>query len=125
MSISGALTNALSGLGAAARAAEVVSSNLSNAMTEGYGRRTLSVSSQNYRASGGVMVNGIVRHTNPVAVAERRLADAAFGNADTLNRYSVRVEGLLGTPSDASSLSGRVAALESALVAASSCTSRI
>ena len=118
MSISGALTNALSGLGAAARAAEVVSSNLSNAMTEGYGRRALSVSSQNYRASGGVMVNGIVRHTNPVAVAERRLADAAFGNADTLNRYSVRVEGLLGTPSDASSLSGRVAALESALVAA-------
>lgn len=118
MSISGAMSNALSGLGAAARAAEVVSSNLSNAMTEGYGRRTLSVSSQNYRASGGVMVNGIVRNTNPVAVAERRLADAGLGNADTRNRFFAGVEAMLGTPGDGSSLSDRTASLESALVAA-------
>eukprot|EP00581_Thalassiosira_minuscula_P024003 CAMPEP_0184437988 /NCGR_PEP_ID=MMETSP0738-20130409/628709_1 /TAXON_ID=385413 /ORGANISM="Thalassiosira miniscula, Strain CCMP1093" /LENGTH=42 /DNA_ID= /DNA_START= /DNA_END= /DNA_ORIENTATION= len=41
MSISSALSNALTGLTASARRAEVVSSNISNAMTEGYGRRSL------------------------------------------------------------------------------------
>jgi hypothetical protein len=39
MSISGAVANALSGLTASARSAEVISSNIANAMTDGYGRR--------------------------------------------------------------------------------------
>jgi hypothetical protein len=43
MTISGALSNALSGLRAAGRGAEVVSSNISNALTPGYARRELSL----------------------------------------------------------------------------------
>ena len=39
MSISASLSSALSGLTAASRRAEVVASNVANAMTEGYGRR--------------------------------------------------------------------------------------
>ena len=39
MSISGSLSSALSGLTAASRAAEIVSSNIANAATPGYGRR--------------------------------------------------------------------------------------
>ena len=41
MSLSGALYNAFSGLKANSRAAGLVSTNISNATTEGYGRRTL------------------------------------------------------------------------------------
>ena len=41
MSISSALSNALSGLNAVSRAADVVSSNVANAMTEGYGKREI------------------------------------------------------------------------------------
>ena len=39
MTLSGSLSSALSGLNAASRAAEIVSTNIANAMTEGYGRR--------------------------------------------------------------------------------------
>ena len=39
MSIGGTLASALSGLSAAAKAAEVVSSNIANATTPGYARR--------------------------------------------------------------------------------------
>jgi len=45
MSISNSLSNALSGMTAASRMAEVVSSNLANSLTDGYGRRTLNLSS--------------------------------------------------------------------------------
>ena len=38
MSLSGALSNALSGLTAASRNAQVTASNLANVMTDGYGR---------------------------------------------------------------------------------------
>ncbi|MCH5377201.1 MAG: flagellar basal body protein, partial [Planctomycetes bacterium] len=41
MALSSALNNALSGLNAAARASGVVSSNIANAMTEGYAQRSL------------------------------------------------------------------------------------
>ena len=41
MSLSSTLANALSGLGAASRGAEVVSANVANARTPGYGRREL------------------------------------------------------------------------------------
>ncbi|MEP2532383.1 flagellar hook-associated protein FlgK [Shimia sp.] len=119
MSISGALSNALTGLTATARAAEVVSSNLSNIMTDGYGRREVSLSSQNYRSSGGVMVNAIKRYSNPVILAERRMADSAFGQLSSLNSAYQQIEKLMGTPDQANSLSGMVVSLESSLITAS------
>lgn len=46
MSIASAFNFAISGLTASSRKAEVVSSNIANAMTEGYARRELSIASQ-------------------------------------------------------------------------------
>jgi len=43
MSITSALSNALSGLTVASRGAQVVSSNVANALTDGYGVRELSL----------------------------------------------------------------------------------
>ncbi|MEL7027010.1 MAG: flagellar basal body protein, partial [Pseudomonadota bacterium] len=54
MSISTSLSSALSGLTATSRAAELVSSNISNALTEGYGRRELATSA---RITNGVSVD--------------------------------------------------------------------
>ncbi len=118
MSISGALSNALSGLTASARAAQVVSSNIANASTDGYGRRTLSQSAQRYGDSGGVTVHGVARNVNPVALSERRLADAGLALASGSNSFHNRIEALVGNPSDASSLSGVLASFESSLATA-------
>ncbi|MBO9475955.1 flagellar hook-associated protein FlgK [Shimia sp. R11_0] len=118
MSISSALTNAMSGLTASARSAEVLSSNIANASTEGYGRRTLSVSAGQYGYSGGVSLNGVTRHVNPVTIAERRLADAGQQMTSNTSAFYTRLERLVGTPDQADSLSGLLADFESTLATA-------
>ena len=121
MSLSTSLANALSGLTASSRAAGVVSSNVSNALTEGYARRELHLSPQSLGGIGaGVQVDGITRSVNVAVLADRRLADADAGNAGLKTAFLSRVETLLGDPEDAGSLAARIAAVEAALVQASS-----
>jgi flagellar hook-associated protein 1 FlgK len=62
MSISGALSNALSGLNASSRTADVVSANVANVLTEGYAPRDIALQSQ--RDGRGVSVTGV---TPPVS----------------------------------------------------------
>lgn len=121
MSLSTSLANALSGLTASSRAAGVVSSNVSNALTEGYARRELHLSPQSLGGTGaGVRVDGITRSVNVAVLADRRLADADAGNAGLKTAFLSRVETLLGDPEDAGSLAARIAAVEAALVQAAS-----
>ena len=115
MSISGALSNALSGLSAASRAAEVVSSNLANSMTEGYGRRSLEVSAASGTSTGGVRLDGIQRHIDPNTLADRRQADAAYSGSDRLLSYATSMEQLAGLPNDSGSLAGLIATFEASL----------
>ncbi len=119
MSLSGALSSALSGLTANARAASLVSSNISNAQTEGYGRRELAVSSSSL-GSGGVRVDGVTRHVNPVVLADRRLSDAETAKDETLQSFASRLELMLGDATSTGSLSGRMAAFENAMITAAS-----
>lgn len=121
MSISNALANALTGLNASSRSAEVVSSNVANSMTEGYGRREIELTAQLVgRAGAGVSVVGVNRVTNPVVTGERRIADAEVALADTRTDYYSRLERALGQPDDEGSISGRITQLETTLVEAAS-----
>lgn len=121
MSISGSLASALSGLNANARAAEIVSSNIANVMTPGYGRREIILMSRQVGDVGqGVTVVGTRRHSDMVLIADRRVADATAGNFRTQSNFLQRLERTLGTPDQAQSLGGRIAALDTALIAASS-----
>lgn len=120
MSLSGALSNALSGLTAASRAATVVSSNIANATNEAYGRRELEISARAGGTSGGVMIDGVVRYVDSYLVGDWRNAEADLAYADTTNTYYTRLETMMGTPEDYYSISGRIATFENALVAASS-----
>ncbi|MDQ2090880.1 flagellar hook-associated protein FlgK [Marimonas arenosa] len=120
MSLSGALSNALSGLTAASRAAQITASNLSNIMTEGYGRRELEVSARVIGGHGGVQVNGILRHANPGLIAERRMASSDQAGSSRLADFFQRLEALVGTPVAGDSLSARIADFEASLVQATS-----
>lgn len=121
MSISSALNNALSGLNVTSRMAEVVSSNLSNVMTDGYGRRGLEISAgQAGNFGGGVRAVGVTRFVDPGLLSDRRQADAALGGHDRTAAALLRVEQALGGPDDPASLNARLAAFESALISASS-----
>ena len=76
MSIAGSLSSALSGLTAASKAAEIVSSNIANAMTEGYGRRELQTTALTLGSTGqGVRVVGVYRNIDAALVGDRRRAE--------------------------------------------------
>lgn len=121
MSMSSALNNALSGLTANARMAEVVSSNLSNVLTDGYGKRTVSLSSvQVGDIGGGVRVDAINRFVDAGLLADRRLADASLNGQERSAGMLARLQQSLGSPDDAASIGARIAEFERALISASS-----
>lgn len=117
MSISTSLNNALSGLNASARAASLVSSNVSNALTEGYGRRELALSA---RQTQGVLVDGVVRVVDQTIIADRQLSDAALGFDGGVATFYGELERLLGAFDDPGSLPGRITTFDAALVEAAS-----
>ena len=121
MSISHSLSNALSGLTAASRAAEIVSSNVSNATTEGYGRRVLVTGSATIDGRGaGVEVISVRRDVDPVVLADRRLSDAAVAATGVTAGFFDDLQAALGLPEAGDSLSGRLARFESTLIEAAS-----
>jgi flagellar hook-associated protein 1 FlgK len=120
MSLSHALSNALTGLGASSRMAEVVSSNLANAMTDGYGRRSVQLSSQDVGGRGaGVNVDGISRFTDRSILSDRRMSESRLAAQSTLDKTFRRLETAVGVTGDATAIGGKINALEKALVAAS------
>ncbi len=119
MSLSTALNSAMSGLTAATRASEVVSQNIANAMTPGYARRSLALSSATISGSG-VRIDGVQRHSDPVIVADRRGADARQAKAQIIADFHARFETLVGTATDSGSVSARLAAFENSLISAAS-----
>lgn len=120
MSISNSLSNALSGMNAASRTAEVVSSNLSNIMTDGYGRRTLTLSAASVGGRGaGVDIGPVNRMVDRGVLADRRLADAGMNRFDFLAGSMKQLQNVVGQVGSGSSISARIAALETSLIDAS------
>ena len=121
MSISGALSNALSGLTASSRSAEMVSNNIANALTEGYARREVVVGPRNLGGTGqGVSVTGVSRSVNLVLLSDRRVAQAGTGDRQTRAAFLAGLEANIGVPGAEGSLTKRVADLETSLVEAAS-----
>jgi len=121
MSISATLFNAYSGLVAASRTAAVISDNVANARTEGFGRRevVLSASSINGRGAG-VRVAAIRRNVDAITISDRRLAEADLANNSTKSDMLSRIETEFGVPGTGAALSDKVTALEVALTSAQS-----
>ena len=99
MSLTGALYNAFSGIKANSRAAELVSTNIANATTEGYGARELSLTSGALGTTGGVRIAGVIRHSDPVIIADRRASDADLAySSDISSERSTRPSAIAATP---------------------------
>jgi flagellar hook-associated protein 1 FlgK len=119
MSLNFALGNALSGLTAASRMAEVISSNVANAQTDGYGRRVVELSAQSVGGRGaGVRVDAILRVSDRTLMAERRGAEANLAAGNQRLTSLERIEAAWGIGTEGATLDARIAALEQALTAA-------
>lgn len=114
MSISASLTNALSGLNVSGRKAEIVSQNIANSQTDGYGRRELSTSS----SWGGVTSDGVLRHIDRGLLNDRRQAESQLGADQRTATMLEDLESVIGIPGEEDSISGRLAEFESALILA-------
>ncbi|WP_103257362.1 flagellar hook-associated protein FlgK [Tabrizicola aquatica] len=119
MSVTSALSSALSGLSASSRRAEILSSNVANASTPGYARREVGLRAAILAGTGqGVSVTGVTRDVDKPLLADRRLAQAGDGERNARAAFLSRVEKALGTPDSPGSLAARLAAFDSALIEA-------
>lgn len=121
MSISASLNNALSGLTANARAAELVSNNVANATNPSYARRELVLGARVVGDTGqGVNVLGVDRIVDRALLSDRRTADASAAGRNLRVSFFAGLEAVVGSNSEAGSLTGRIATFEAALIEASS-----
>ncbi|MBL9057338.1 MAG: flagellar hook-associated protein FlgK, partial [Rhodobacteraceae bacterium] len=119
MTISGSLASAISGLNAASRNVEVISNNIANAATKGYGRRELVTEARSIGSVGqGVRVVGVRRESDMVLIGDRRMAQAATGGDAVRAAYYRSLESAIGTTDSAVSIGSRIDAFDSALLAA-------
>ncbi|MDE4172931.1 flagellar hook-associated protein FlgK [Phaeobacter sp. PT47_59] len=116
MSISSAISSAMSGLTAASRSSQIVSENLANALTPGYSRRSLELNSNAY--APGVSVGSVNRMIDPAIVTARRDAQSEQAVAQVNADFYARMSGLVGTVDDETSISSQMANFEGALVEA-------
>ncbi|WP_299555792.1 flagellar hook-associated protein FlgK [uncultured Tateyamaria sp.] len=120
MSLTSALSSAMSGIRAASRGSEVVSGNIANANTAGYVRRTLSISSESGGGAVGVRINGVTRHVDQQIINDRRIAGAETGYRSETTAALTHIENLIGTPDTPGSLAARISDFEQSLITASS-----
>lgn len=118
MSLSSAISNALSGMRAASTATHVVGNNLANATNETYKRRELVVAADTLGDQGGVRVVGIRRSNNPVMAAAWRESNSQSAAAEKQASHAEHVHSLYGEPTEIGSLVQRLAEFESSLVSA-------
>lgn len=121
MGLTASLTTASTGLTVSARMAEVISANVANALTPGYARREVTVSSSGAEgAVQGVRVTGLRRETDPALTADRRGAESQAAATGRIAAYQAAVETAIGSSGDANGLTGRIAALDATLIEAAS-----
>lgn len=117
MSITSTFHNASSGLAATARAVQVASANIANALTPGYGPRGLDLASATLGGTGGgVRVLGVSRAVDSGLLGLARDSGAAAAFGQTSLRFWEAAESALGLPGEglSAALDGFDAALRSA-----------
>jgi flagellar hook-associated protein 1 FlgK len=118
MSLTGALSAAMSALQTTQAALKITSNNIANVNTEGYTRKT--VSPQTVTLDGeaaGVKLSDIQRTVDEHLLRQIRQHIATLAGQRVQNDFLTRTQHLFGTPADNSSLSHTVTGLGSALEA--------
>ncbi|QIE55390.1 flagellar hook-associated protein FlgK [Pikeienuella piscinae] len=115
MTLSLALSNAVTGLRATTAQTEVISNNVSNALSEDYARRDVAVSAS---AIGGVRVEGVTRAIAPAITDALRLAGAVAGDAGSRADALTRIAAAIGEPGAEGALATAADALDAAFAAA-------
>src|SRR6185369_10392665 len=105
MSITQALNTALSGLKATQAGMSLIASNVANAQTPGYVRKTLDVASSTAGDAGSsVRVVGINRELDKYVQSQLRTETSGGAYADLRANFYSQLQGIYGDPSSSTSL---------------------
>jgi flagellar hook-associated protein 1 len=116
VSLNGISSSALSALQANTTALKVVSNNVANLNTPGYARRVVDQTTiSNAGALGGVTVGDIQRVVDQFLDAERLSAGSSAARYDTQASVYDQINGLMGQPGDATSLTSQLANVSAVL----------
>ncbi|MGJ8603521.1 MAG: flagellar hook-associated protein FlgK [Marivita sp.] len=118
MSLSGALSNAMSGLTANARGTTVIAANIANALNEGYGRRSVTLATDVNQTSGGVRVAQITRQSDPILAYQKRLAAADLSASSAFAAFDTGLEQIVGSIDTLGSIAAKLTRMETALMSA-------
>ncbi len=111
MSLTSALTSAVSGLQVNQKGLEIASHNIGNAHTEGYSRRVLRTETAESGGFGaaGVRVADVQRVTSRFIAEQVVTQAAAFGKAEVRDRFLTNTQDLFGSLTSNSSIGQRLA----------------
>jgi len=116
MTLSASFANALSGLRLSGRLTEVASSNLANALTDGYGRQVARIGSVSLNGAGaGARVTTVTRAFAPEYTPIRRQADGEAAESAEIAEALARIGLALGEATDPDGLFRRLESFEAAL----------
>ena len=116
MSLTRAITNAQTGLQINALRADLVASNISNASTPGYVRRSVLVGETILAGRGaGVYARGIVRSEDLALLAEQRDMGASLARSTILTKAWQSISAQMGTPDSGFGLFQAFAGFETSL----------
>src|SRR5215813_12034822 len=105
MSIAQALSASLSGLHATQASLSLVASNIANAQTPGYVRKTLDLVSSSAQDTGvSVRVEGINRELDEYVQRQLRVETAGGSYADLRSQFYQRLQTIYGDPSSDTAL---------------------
>lgn len=116
MSISSALNAARSGLEATSLRADTVATNVANASTDGYVRRSVLLSENLLGGeSSGVLSDGVSRSRNESLTAQRRNASSELAHSGVLAENRTTLSQAFGDTAEGSGLVSQVAQFEDSL----------
>jgi flagellar hook-associated protein 1 FlgK len=105
MSLSSALSIAMSGLSANQTALSIVTSNVANAQTPGYvARSATQVEVSNGNSGDSVTITGVNRQVDQYIQSQLRTETAGGGYADQMSNVLTRLQNVYGTPGNAGTL---------------------
>lgn len=105
MSLIGALRSAVQSLSVTQAQFQIASTNIANATSEGFSRKTATTSSIVVDGvAGGVRLTDIQRQVDAALIGRVREQTTIVGRLDTRNQYLARIQQLFGTLGDNSSI---------------------
>src|SRR2546430_2391254 len=104
MSLTQALSTAASGLRVTQAGLSLIATNVANAQTPGYVRKTLGITTSTDGAGGGVRIGAVNRELDQYLQRQLQVESAGGDYADLRANFYSRLQGLYGAPGSASSL---------------------